>query len=172
MVLRARNSTPTPPTRNTHIQSTPQQMDGWTCGIHMLLINLTTLYQGRIPTLTHTQQHAESLSRSHLKYVITGELDTYVTNLIHNLTIPAQHVPRIHHTRRKKYTQPTHNIPTPHAPPSTTPTTRKGTHTPTHNQTHYQPLPLTPTNNPLQKSRQSDATTLHTHSPITHPLNI
>ncbi len=70
----------------THTQSTPQQTDDWSYGIHMLLTNLTTIYQGRIPILTHTQQHAESLSRSHLKYVITGELDEYVTNLIHDLT--------------------------------------------------------------------------------------
>ncbi len=36
----------------THNQSTPQQTYGWTCGLHMLLINLTTIYQGRIRTLT------------------------------------------------------------------------------------------------------------------------
>ena len=50
----------------------------------MLLTNLATIYQERILTLTHTQHHADSLSRSHLKYVIAGELDAYVTNLIHN----------------------------------------------------------------------------------------
>ena len=107
-----------------HIQSTPQQTDGWTCGIHMLLINLTTIYQGRIPTLTNTQQHAESLSRSHLKYVITGELDTYVTNLVHNLTNPTQHTHRTPRNIRNKHTQLTSNTKTKRDPPSPT-TTRK-----------------------------------------------
>ena len=58
-------------TPNIHIQITPQQTDGWTCSLHMLLINLTTIYQGCIPALNHTQHHAETLARSHLKYVLT-----------------------------------------------------------------------------------------------------
>jgi hypothetical protein len=94
------------------MQNTPQQTNGWTCGLHMLLINLTTTYQGRIPTLIHTQHHAESLSRSHLKYVLTGELDTYVSSLIHYLTNLSQQMPRTYHTRKKMHTQPittTHN---------------------------------------------------------------
>ena len=111
-----RQATPT-----THIQSTPQQIDGWTCGLHMLLINLTTNYLGRIPALTHAQHHAESLSRSHLKYILAGELDTYVTNLIHDLTSQPQLPPkttRTRHTTRHRLITTTCNkhsatIPTP-----------------------------------------------------------
>ena len=49
-------------TPNTHIPSTSQQTDKWTYGLHMILINLSTIYQGRIPTLRHTQLHAETLA--------------------------------------------------------------------------------------------------------------
>jgi hypothetical protein len=117
----------------------------------MLLINLTTIYQCRTPTLTHTQHHAEKLSRSHLKCVINGELDTYVTNLINNLIIPAQSVPRTHHTRRKKHTQPSLNTKTSHGPPSPTTITRKRPHTLTHTQLHCQPPPLALIQNPPKK---------------------
>jgi hypothetical protein len=104
-----------------HIQSTPQQIDGWTCGLHMLLINLPTIHQGRIPTLTHTQHHAESLSRSHLRYILAGELDIYVTKLIHDLTNPIQRAPRTYHTRRHKRARPTPNTNNKNTSPLSTP---------------------------------------------------
>ena len=82
----------------------------------MLLITLATIYQGRIPTLTHTHHHVESLSLSHLKYVITGELDTYVTNLIHSLTNPTQRTPKrtIHPARSTRNQPPTSTQNMPH----------------------------------------------------------
>jgi len=135
-----------------NMQNTPQQTDGWTCGLHILLINLTTIFQGRIPTLIYTQHHAESLSRSHLNYVLTGELDTYVTSLIRDITNPTHRTPITYHTRRKTHIQPitsTHNEHTSPLPTSTS--SRKRTHTLTQTQTLYQPTPLASTQNP-QKS--------------------
>ena len=53
-------------------KSTPRQPNRWNCGLHMLLINLATIYQGGPPTLRHTQRHAEQLSRIQLRYTLTG----------------------------------------------------------------------------------------------------
>ncbi len=114
-----RHDTPT-----THHQSTPQQTDNWACGLHVLHTNLTTIYQGRVPTLTHTQQHAEELSRSHLRYILTGELDTFVTNLIHNLTTTPHQAQRTN-SRHKNHTQLATNNTPPPAPPPITHKTRK-----------------------------------------------
>ena len=36
-------------------KSTPRQTDGWSCGLHMLLINLTAIHQGGPPTSHRTQ---------------------------------------------------------------------------------------------------------------------
>ena len=69
----------------------------------MLLINLATIYQGRIPTLRHTQLDAETLARSHLKYVLIGELDTYETCLIRELTNQAHRTIRTSRTRKNAY---------------------------------------------------------------------
>jgi hypothetical protein len=135
----------------------------------MLLVNLATIYQGRIPTLTHTQQHAEALSRSHLNYLLTGELDTFVNNLIQNLTTPPQHVTRTL-SRRNKHTQPTStDTPLPTQSP-TIPTTRKRTYTTTHNKTHYHPYPPIPTQTPKKKSQK--ARRQHTHLPARNPNDI
>ncbi len=57
------------------LKSTSRQTDGWSCGMHMLLVNLTTIYQGSISNIKHTQQHVHDLSRIHLRYVVMGELD-------------------------------------------------------------------------------------------------
>ena len=67
----------------------------------MLFINLTTIYRGRIPTLNNTQHYAEILSRSHLKYVLTGEIDTYETCLVQELTNQAHRTVRTSHPRKK-----------------------------------------------------------------------
>ena len=45
---------PTPPpltTRHSTVihKGTPRQTDNWSCGMHMLLINLATIYQGDLP---------------------------------------------------------------------------------------------------------------------------
>ncbi len=48
-------------------KSAPLQTDGWSCGLHMLPINIVTIYQGTLPTLRHTQTHAHHLSRIHLR---------------------------------------------------------------------------------------------------------
>ena len=166
MLLRARNSTPTPPTGNiSHPYSKYPPANRW-MDMHMLLINLITIYQGRIPTLTHTQHHAESLSRVYLKYGITGELDTYVTNLIRNLTNHTHITHRTPRTRRNKHTQLTSNTKPKQASPSPTTTTRKRPHTLTHIQLHYQLPPLAPTHNPPKKARHRDVTTPHTYPAI------
>ena len=51
-----------PPQKTPHVSikstRTPPQQDGWTCSMHMLLITLTALYQGQIPTLVNSRIHA------------------------------------------------------------------------------------------------------------------
>ena len=129
-------------TPNIHSQSTPHHTNGWTCGLHMLLLNLTTIYQGRIPTLNHTQHHAETLSRSHLKYVLTEELDTCIACLVRELTNQAHRKVRSSHSRKKAHTKPTDTSRTNHitSPPTLTLLPCKRTHT--HTQTHI-PRPRT-----------------------------
>jgi hypothetical protein len=68
-------------------KSTPVQADGWSCGLHMLLINLATIYQETLPTLRHTQTHAHHLFRIHLRYTLTGELDSSVPHVVQELHI-------------------------------------------------------------------------------------
>ena len=133
----------------------------------MLLINLTTIYQGRIPTLIHTQHHAESLSRSHLRYVITGELDAYVTSLIHDLT-PTLRSPKTYHTRRER-TRQTPNTNNDNASPLPTPTSsHKRPHTTTETQTPHQLTPPTASQKPPKKPVNA---TPPPHKP-TRPQNI
>ena len=89
------------PTPDSHKKKkTPRQTDGWSCGLHMLLINLATIYQGEPPTLRHTQRQAEQLSHIQLRYPYTGELDPVITQMVtelkkHNNTHPweAQPIP-------------------------------------------------------------------------------
>ncbi len=90
-------------TPNINIQSTPHQTDGWTCGLRMLLVNLTTIYQGRVPNLSHNQHHAETLSISHLKYVLTRELDTYVTRLVRELTNQSNRTVKTSHPQKNTH---------------------------------------------------------------------
>ena len=52
----------------------PLQIDKWSCGIHMLLITLATLYQGKKPVLHYTREDAMLLSQAHLHHELTGEL--------------------------------------------------------------------------------------------------
>jgi hypothetical protein len=118
-----------------------------TCGLPMLLINLATIYQGRIPTLGHTQLHADTLSRSHLKYVIIGELDTHVTCLIRELTNQAYstvRIPRTRNTNHVNTTTTTQNKPL-MAPPTSPLPPRKRTHTPSRTSPPNQLTPHSPT---------------------------
>ena len=66
-------------------KSTPKQTDNWSCGLHMLLINLAAIYQGKIPILRHTQAHAHQLSQIHLRYTLTGELDHSIAQIIQEI---------------------------------------------------------------------------------------
>ncbi len=88
MVLGSPNRTPLirPTTSNISIKNTPIQTDRSTCGMHMLLINLATNCQGNIPNLLHTQIHAETLSKMHLRFVLEGELDPQIAHLTHKLS--------------------------------------------------------------------------------------
>ena len=55
-------------------ESCPLQIDKWSCGIHMLLITLATIYQGKRPALHYTREDAILLSQAHLHHELTGEL--------------------------------------------------------------------------------------------------
>jgi len=61
----------------------------------MLLVNLTIIYLGGILILRHIQQHAYILSRIHFRYVLTGDLDGRLAQLLTDLsnTHPSQHGP-------------------------------------------------------------------------------
>jgi hypothetical protein len=76
----------TPPTHSIISASTPRQTDGWSCCMHMLLINLTTIYQGTFPTFKHSQSLAHTFSRYHPKYTLTGILDPHIENIVKQLT--------------------------------------------------------------------------------------
>ncbi len=52
----------------------------------MLLINLTTIYQGTFPTLKHSQSPAHTISRYHLKYTLTGIMDSHIASIVTRLT--------------------------------------------------------------------------------------
>jgi len=98
-------------------KSTPLETDGWSCGLHMLLINLATIYQGTLPTLRHTQIHAHHLSRIHLRYVLTGELDPSVPSIVRELHITDPRIPwpispityNTHELYQRRYTTRTRN---------------------------------------------------------------
>jgi hypothetical protein len=84
----------------------------------MLLVNLTTIYQGTIPTLRHTQQNAYTLAIIYLRYVLTGELDGRIAMLLTDLsnthpfpTRPMNPNSRSKHGENKYYTN---NPPAPH----------------------------------------------------------
>ncbi len=72
-------------TSSITIKSTPRQTDGWSCGMHMLMVNLVTIYQGTIPILRYTQTHANLLYKIHLRYTLTGKFDSSLAPIIHEL---------------------------------------------------------------------------------------
>ena len=81
------------PTPTIITKSTPMQTDDWSCGLHMLLIKLATIYQGTLPTHRNTQTHAHQLSRIHLRYTLTGELDPSVPRIVRELHITDPRLP-------------------------------------------------------------------------------
>ena len=134
----------------------------------MVLINLTSIYQGRIPTLNHTQHHAEILARSHLKSILTGELDTHVARLVRELTNQAQRTATNSYPRNKAHTKHTNTTKTSHSTP--TPTLallpRKKMQKPIHTPTPNKPTPNSQTPNPYKRARVITQTThLKTHRP-------
>jgi len=84
------NSTMPPALQNesptVHTPYNPQQTDGWSCTMYMLLTSPSTIYQGQIPILHYGQRHVDQLSILHLRYVLTGEntpwIDTLITYII------------------------------------------------------------------------------------------
>jgi len=50
------------------------QRDKWSCGIHMLLITLATIYQGKKPDLYYTREDTYLFSQALLHHQLSGEL--------------------------------------------------------------------------------------------------
>ena len=74
----------------TSREPTPAQTDPvpWSCGIHMLCSTLSAIYQNQVPVLHYTQQHVNQLHRAQLRYLVTGELDEWIGELVALLTAP------------------------------------------------------------------------------------
>ena len=68
-------------------QRIPLQGDGWSCGMHMLLVALSTIYQGKKPVINYTTEHAYVLSRAHLHYELTGEILPSVKDIVEILML-------------------------------------------------------------------------------------
>ena len=172
-----------PATQPIITKSTPIQTDSWSCGLHMLLINLATIYQGAIPTLRHTQAHAHQLSKIHLRYTLTGELDANIPQIIQELsctdpTRPWPHPP-IHHTKqpkrlrksnRKRPRQPNQTLS--HHPPTKThkrnrePTIPTSPHPTKH--THTEP----PSKRSKPHTNNHKYTSRETHTPTTNTTTL
>ena len=56
--------------------------------MHMLLTSLYAVYQGRVPILQYSQRPVDQLSRAHLRYVLTGEIVSWVDKLITYISDP------------------------------------------------------------------------------------
>ena len=70
-------------------ESVPLQEDVWTCGMHMLMVALATIYQGKKPVLNYTKEHAYLLSKAHLYFELTGEVLPFVSEVIDILKLGA-----------------------------------------------------------------------------------
>jgi hypothetical protein len=53
----------------------------------MLLVALSTIYQGKKPVINYTTEHAYVLSRAHLHYELTGELLPSVKDIVEILML-------------------------------------------------------------------------------------
>ena len=119
------NPSPTIITKSKSLQT-----DGWSCGLHMLLINLATIYQATLPTLRHTQTHVCPSPFSHTPTIRLDRItrpkrplhspgtthhrpQTTMDNKPHNLQYPRTNKPPLHHTSPKPNT---HHI----TPPNST----------------------------------------------------
>jgi len=84
----------------------PLQEDVWSCGIHVLMAALATIYNGKKPILQYTREHAYLLSRSHLHFEFTGEVlpcDTDIVDIL-RLTIPqASSIPSLQPANDRGY---------------------------------------------------------------------
>ena len=70
-------------------ESCPLQVDKWSCGIHMLLVTLATIYQGKKPALCYEREDAYLLSQAHLHHELTGELlEPCIGRIVDLLTNP------------------------------------------------------------------------------------
>ena len=70
-------------------ESCPLQIDKWSCGIHMLMITLATIYQGKKPVLHYTREDAILFSQAHLHHELTGELlEPCIGRIVDLLTNP------------------------------------------------------------------------------------
>ncbi len=50
--------------------------------MHMLLVALSTIYQGKKPIINYTAKHAYVLSRAHLHYELTGNILPSVKDIV------------------------------------------------------------------------------------------
>jgi len=55
-------------------ETCPLQRDRWNCGIHVLMITLATICQGKKPDLYYTREDAYLFSQAHLHHELTDEL--------------------------------------------------------------------------------------------------
>ena len=78
----------TPKNINITTSHTPQQQEGWSCALHMLLEFLSAIYQGTVPIIQYIQRHAYQLSRMLIRYVITGELTPWIDKIRTYLSDP------------------------------------------------------------------------------------
>jgi hypothetical protein len=70
-------------------ESCPLQVDKWSYGIHMLLVTLATIYQGKKPALCYERKDAYLLSQAHLHHELTGELlEPCIGRIVDLLTNP------------------------------------------------------------------------------------
>jgi hypothetical protein len=70
-------------------ESCPLQVDKWSCGIHMLLVTLATIYQGKKPAFSYEREDAYLLSQAHLHHELTGEvLEPCIGRIVDLLTNP------------------------------------------------------------------------------------
>ena len=53
----------------------------------MLLVALSTIYQGTKPVINYTTEHAYVLSRAHLHYELTGEIVPSVKDIVEILML-------------------------------------------------------------------------------------
>jgi hypothetical protein len=121
-------------TNTPHIisTSTPRQQNGWSCGMHVLLINLTTIYLGNTPIPKRTQTMAHTVSRLYLRYSLTGELDTHNETIIKKLTTRTTTKttpPSVQPSTTRTHSHPNDTIPT-------TPISNKRTHNETQPETY------------------------------------